>query len=235
MFFICSCRLVGKTDQAACKPGSVRSARRRRWMAIPLGRPSPDASRDLPGRPARKAACPAAAEPSPLLGLAPGGVCRAAAVTGSAVRSCRTLSPSPAGASRRPGGQAALCGTFPGVAPAGRYPAPSFRGARTFLPRPLAEAAIRPPDPPHMSRRAPADSSVPRRSMREGPPRCSSTSVGLCRVPEPSPCTGGLALESAVEGGSAASLAMLSPSCMRWDRVSREARQRTDLAGPPPP
>jgi hypothetical protein len=31
----------------------------RRRMAIPLGRPSPDASRDLPGRPARKPACPA--------------------------------------------------------------------------------------------------------------------------------------------------------------------------------
>ena len=28
-----------------------------------------------------------------------------------------------------------LCGAFPGVAPAGRYPAPYFRGARTFLPR----------------------------------------------------------------------------------------------------
>src|SRR5690242_14362334 len=27
----------------------------------------------------------------------------------------------------------AFCGTFPGVAPAGHYPAPSFRGARTFL------------------------------------------------------------------------------------------------------
>ena len=27
----------------------------------------------------------------------------------------------------------AFCGTFPGVAPAGRYPAPCFRGARTFL------------------------------------------------------------------------------------------------------
>ena len=29
----------------------------------------------------------------------------------------------------------AFCGTFPEVAPAGRYPAPCFRGARTFLPR----------------------------------------------------------------------------------------------------
>ena len=27
-----------------------------------------------------------------------------------------------------------FCGTFPGVAPAGRYPAPCLRGARTFLP-----------------------------------------------------------------------------------------------------
>ena len=29
----------------------------------------------------------------------------------------------------------AFCGTFPGVAPAGCYPAPCFRGARTFLHR----------------------------------------------------------------------------------------------------
>jgi hypothetical protein len=29
-----------------------------------------------------------------------------------------------------------FCGTFPGVAPAGRYPAPCLRGARTFLPSP---------------------------------------------------------------------------------------------------
>lgn len=29
----------------------------------------------------------------------------------------------------------AFCGTFPRVTPAGRYPAPYFRGARTFLPR----------------------------------------------------------------------------------------------------
>jgi len=34
------------------------------------------------------------------------------------------------GSSRR---RFAFCGTFPGVTPAGRYPAPCFRGARTFL------------------------------------------------------------------------------------------------------
>jgi len=36
------------TGQTACKPGSVLALRR--WMAIPLGRPSPNASRDRPGR-----------------------------------------------------------------------------------------------------------------------------------------------------------------------------------------
>jgi len=33
----------------------------------------------------------------------------------------------------RSGRRFAFCGTFPRVAPAGRYPAPYFRGARTFL------------------------------------------------------------------------------------------------------
>ncbi len=36
----------------------------------------------------------------------------------------------------------AFCGAFPGVAPAGRYPAPCLRGARTFLY--IAAAVIRP-------------------------------------------------------------------------------------------
>jgi len=66
----------------------------------------------------------------PLFGLAPGGVYRAAPVAGGAVRSYRTLSPLPGPRARR----FAFCGTFPGVAPARRYLAPCFRGARTFLP-----------------------------------------------------------------------------------------------------
>ena len=71
-------------------------------MAIHLGRPLPDASRDLPGR--RRENPPAGSlvldgqgpgAPS-LLGLAPGGVYPAAPVAGGAVRSYRTLSPLPA-------------------------------------------------------------------------------------------------------------------------------------------
>ena len=70
----------------------------------------------------------------PLFGLAPGGVCRAALVTERAVRSYRTISPLPAhGFPCR--GRYVFCGTFPGVAPAGGWPAPYSRGARTFLRR----------------------------------------------------------------------------------------------------
>jgi hypothetical protein len=42
-----------------------------------------------------------------------------------------------------PGRRSALCGAVPGVAPAGPYPAPCFRGARTFLPA-QGGAAVRP-------------------------------------------------------------------------------------------
>ncbi len=59
-----------------------------------------------------------------LFGFAPGGVCRAASVAGSAVRSYRTVSPLPRQIHYAPR-RSVLCGTVPGVAPAGRYPAPS--------------------------------------------------------------------------------------------------------------
>src|SRR5262245_60366664 len=84
----------------------------------------------------------------PLFAFATGVACRAAAGAGRAVRSYRTDSPLPAAACAAAGGLI-LCGTFPGVAPAGRYPAPFVRGARTFLPgglSALAGAAVRPTD-----------------------------------------------------------------------------------------
>src|SRR6266699_1433325 len=51
----------------------------------------------------------------------------------------------------RVGKRFVLCGTVPGVTPAGCYPAPYVDGARTFLPRSLstvAGAAVRPTDAP---------------------------------------------------------------------------------------
>ncbi|EMG54101.1 hypothetical protein WYI_08664 [Ochrobactrum sp. CDB2] len=46
-----------------------------------------------------------------------------------------TLTPSslPLDQAVRKTGRSTLCGTVPGVAPAGRYPASCFHGARTFL------------------------------------------------------------------------------------------------------
>src|SRR5438309_10263840 len=80
-----------------------------------------------------------------LFGFAPGVVCHAVSVAGPAVRSYRTFSPLPRPKRRR----FVLCGTVPGVAPAGCYPAPYVDGARTFLPSHLsviAGAAVRPTD-----------------------------------------------------------------------------------------
>ena len=92
-----------------------------------------------------------------LFGLAPGVVCHAGSVAGAAVRSYRTFSPLlplPLSLPRKRGRvgwgkRFDLCGTVPGVAPAGRYPAPYVDGARTFLPGHLsviAGAAVRPTD-----------------------------------------------------------------------------------------
>src|SRR6185312_6830580 len=103
--------------------------------------------RERPARRSRKNR----GRPPLLLGLAPGGVCPAAAVAGGAVRSYRTISPLPPAVLRRPGLAVCFCGTFPGVAPAGRYPAPCFRGARTFLPPLARRAAIRPSGGPKIS------------------------------------------------------------------------------------
>ena len=128
-----------KERQTACKPGSVppRGAGPRAEMAIPLGRPLPGASCDRPERRREgPPGIPAKGCLPLLLGLAPGGVFPAAAVAGGAVRSYRTVSPLPAARFPETDRRCTFCGTFPGVAPAGRYPAPYLRGARTFLPPP---------------------------------------------------------------------------------------------------
>ena len=65
---------------------------------------------------------------------------------------------------QRVAGRFAFCGTFPGVAPAGRYPAPCFRGARTFLTCGLsarAGAAARPADGPGIDLQASAGKRKP--------------------------------------------------------------------------
>ena len=146
-------------------------------MAIHLGQPSPAASRDPPGRRLGNLPGPARQEWGPpvpsLFGLAPGEACRAAPVASRAVRSYRTLSPLPG----PDAGRFAFCGAVSGVAPAGRYPAPCFRGARTFLTRPgfpiWPGAAIRPSGPVNIVTRAAA---VKTSGLHRGGDNC-----GQCR------------------------------------------------------
>jgi hypothetical protein len=149
--------------QPACKPGSVGPPEGGA-TAIHLERPSPDASRDRPGRlawkrpghlPEGKGARAVPSWSCSRWGLPCRPRCR---VRGGLLPHPFTLPrllasrlatrASPLGARLRQvrtyeGGRFAFCGTFPGVAPAGHYPAPFFHGARTFLPA-CGEAAVRP-------------------------------------------------------------------------------------------
>ena len=106
------------------------------WMTIHLERPLPDASRNLPGWLERKRpwrTCVRRATPirsCSRWGLPCHPRCRG---RGALLPHLFTLA-----SGRSPDPRYLLCGTFPGVAPAGRYPAPCFHGARTFLPRTLS-------------------------------------------------------------------------------------------------
>ena len=126
--------------QTAYKPGSVLTLRP--WTAIPLGRPLPGASRDRPGR--RRWNPPAGLKPAcrPYLVLLPVGFAVPPPLPG--VR-CALTAPFHPCLPPEGGRRSVFCGTFPGVAPAGRYPAPCSRGARTFLhPGRLAPNSDRP-------------------------------------------------------------------------------------------
>ncbi len=127
------CRKETGGCQTACKPGSVRILRC--GTVIPLGHALLRASRDQPGRRGERppdAARDRNREPTlpPLFGLAPGGVCPAAAVAGSAVRSCRTVSPLPAGWPGCPGSRAG--GLF-SVALSLGSPPPAVSRHRSFV------------------------------------------------------------------------------------------------------
>ena len=110
-------------------------------MTIPLGPPLLTGSSCQPGSAGAQAALRGCPRARSLFGIAPGGACRAGPVARPAVGFYPTVSPLPAaGTPKGPGRRRSLlCGAFPGVAPAGRYPAPCLHGARTFLARPRPE------------------------------------------------------------------------------------------------
>ena len=103
-------------------------------MAIRLGRPLPDASRDLPEE--RCGNPPAARNRRPFLfGLAPGGVYPATPVAGGAVRSYRTLSPLPADPSQSLGAPAVcFLWHFPWGCPRRALPGTVFPWSPDFPP-----------------------------------------------------------------------------------------------------
>ena len=95
-------------------------------MIIPLVRPLPNASSNLPAD-AKRAALRRPCDLTVYLrGLAPGGVCHADFVTEAAVGSYSTFSPLPCDLRRTSIRQGGLlfCGTVLGVTATGRYPAP---------------------------------------------------------------------------------------------------------------
>ena len=121
----------GDFCQLACKPGSV-------WL-----RPKPERGSHSSGT----GLAPGLLQPTRMTGPETGWTACAARVIpirfcsrwGLPCRPCHQdrggLLPHPFTLTFR-GRRFAFCGTFPGVAPAGRYPAPCFRGARTFLTSP---------------------------------------------------------------------------------------------------
>jgi len=131
-------------NEIARRPVSRVLFRPKAEMTIPLGRLLPGASRDRPGRRSGNRRAGLSAGVPPLFGLAPGGVCRAAPVTGGAVRSYRTVSPLPVGRS-----PPAVCSLlhFPWGRPRRALPGtltsvePGLSSARGTSPR---TAAIRP-------------------------------------------------------------------------------------------
>ena len=122
--------------------------------AIPLGRRLPGASSNLPGRQGLdrtpKYLCAFAQKPSrrPYSVLLPVGFAVPPALPPARCALTAPFHPY-RGLIRNAPRRSVLCGTFPGLAPAGRYPAPFVHGARTFLPGHLsvsAGAAVRPTD-----------------------------------------------------------------------------------------
>jgi hypothetical protein len=90
----------------------------------------------------------------------------------------------------------AFCGAIPGVAPAGRYPAPCFRGARTFLHRggrAVATAAAQPADRAYVRPRAGAVNCCAQKKKAGPKTRQSSWKGG----------NGGTALEANKSGTAA--------------------------------
>jgi len=108
-----------------------RTADAARVTTIPLGRRLPGASSNLPGRQDPDIDPGDCSPRRPYSVLLPVGF--AVPPPLPEARCALTAPFHPCRALRNAARRSVLCGTVPGVTPAGRYPAPHVRGARTFL------------------------------------------------------------------------------------------------------
>ena len=134
--------------QPAYKPGSGWHANEFACVtAIPLGRRSPGASSNLPGRldpdPSRSSRSRTASR-RPYSVLLPVGFALPPALPPA--RCALTAPFHPCRGQPNTPWRYIFCGTVPGFAPAGCYPAPLVRGARTFLSGNLSVSPERPSD-----------------------------------------------------------------------------------------
>ena len=160
-FRLRSCGLVCGANwrwrQTACKPGSVRAAHGFPWAMrddhsswTRLRR----ASRDQPGRRSGNAPAPCGAA-VPIRSCSRWGLPCRPCCQGRGALLPRRFALARGPRLRDLHERFVFCGTFPGVAPAGRYPAPYSRGARTFLypirSSPGTKAAVRPSGNPSLA------------------------------------------------------------------------------------
>jgi hypothetical protein len=135
----------------------------RRRMAIPLGRPLPGASRDLPGRPARKPACPRGGR-RPYLVLLPVGFAVPSPLPATRCALTAPFHPDPQARVRAPAGGLLSVALSLGSPPPGvtrhRVSVEPGLSSPVGTRRRCPGAAIRPPDPCRMSRRSGAVSSL---------------------------------------------------------------------------
>ena len=97
-------------------------------MTIHLARPLPAGSSCLPGPAGARRPCGVAPARGPYSALLPVGLAMRALLPAPRWALTPPFHPCRCGQRR-----SVLCGAFPGVTPAGRYPAPSPHGVRTFL------------------------------------------------------------------------------------------------------
>jgi len=133
-----------KQRQPACKPGSV-------WPGLAPRRDGHSSGTPVAGRleqptratrPTDKARGQTARRSYSV--LLPAGLAVPPTLPPARCALTAPFHPYPDGPCSLASGRFAFCGAIPGVAPAGRYPAPRPYGARTFLRFPRKAAAVRP-------------------------------------------------------------------------------------------